>query len=120
MNPGHELPAIASPSAEAASYKTQERVEHAARIRTQRHRRPKCDLPSMFENHLVEGALPLTGDIDAESPRAGRGRFLPAEEPGTLVIRMVVRVRIDRGRTGLQPEARRTRRPCDSCPDSKG
>ncbi len=70
VNPRHELPAVAGAAAEAAACQPEERVEHASRVRTQGHRRPKRHLPSAVGHGFVERALPRTCDVDAESPGA--------------------------------------------------
>ena len=44
VNPRHELPAVAGAAAEAVARQAEERVEHASRVRTQRHRRPQRNL----------------------------------------------------------------------------
>ena len=95
----------------------EERVEHASGIRTQRHRRSKGDLPGSIRRGLLEGLLPRPRDVDAESPRVGRVRFLAAKNAGVLVVRTIVSMCVNRGRARLQPHARRTRRPRDRLSD---
>src|SRR5262249_60463587 len=44
----------------------------------------------------------------------------PAHEPGGLVIRRIVAVRVGRGRARLQPRSRRPSRPRDRLADHRG
>ena len=110
VNPRHELPAVTGAAAEAVACQPEERVEHASSVRTQRHRRPKRNLPSSIGNGFLEGALPRACDVDAESPGVWCARFVAAENARVLVVRAVVSMRVDRGGARLQPHAWRARR----------
>src|SRR5690242_15442083 len=107
MNPRHELPSITGTAAKTAACQPEERVKHASRVPTQGHRGPKCNLPGSIGNRVFEGALPRPCNVNAESPGIRRARFVAAEPARMLVVRLVISMRIDRGRARLQPHTRR-------------
>src|SRR4029077_15924225 len=86
VDPRHELAAVTGPAAKAMARQREERVEYAARIRTQRHGRSKGNLPGSIGRGLLEGLFPRPRDVDAESPRAWGVRFAAAKNAGVLVV----------------------------------
>src|SRR5262245_23702124 len=96
VNPRHELPSVTGTAAEAMTDQAEERVEHAARIRTQRHCRPKRNFPRSIDNGLFEGTLPRPRDDDAKSPGVWCPWFAATENTCVLVVGTVEPMRIDR------------------------
>src|SRR5688572_2186247 len=101
VDPGHELAAVPGAAAKAATYQSDQRVEHSTRIRAQRHRRPERHLSRSRRNGFIERLFPCPCDVDAEPPSTRRGGFRPAEPTGRFIVRLIVSMRINRCGTGL-------------------
>src|SRR5262249_30469288 len=120
VDPRHELAAVAEAAAETAADQADERIEHTARIGAQGHRGAQRDLSRALGDRLRERLLPRQRDVDAEPPRARRGCLTTAEDTGSLVVRRVVAVRVNRRGARLEPDARRLSRARDRLGDDAG
>ena len=80
VHPRHELTAVTGPATQPATGETHQRIEDAASIRTERHRRAKQNLPRGWRGGFLEGLLPGAGHVDAELPGIGHILFVTAED----------------------------------------
>ena len=120
VNPRHELPAVTGTAAEAVACQAEERVEHASSVRTQRHRRPKRNLPSS-DRSTASSKARSHARATSMLNRQELGAFgsLAAENARVLVVRTVVSMRIDRGGARLQPHAWRRAAVAIACPTTR-
>src|SRR5262245_20014109 len=116
MYPGDILPAVSGASPETAFHHRKKRIEHAATVRTQGHRRAHKDFACVGRGGLVEFTFPCGRHINAETPSVGGVRLRTAQEAGRFVIGRIVAMSVYGRRAGLKPYAGRAGRPSDRVP----
>ena len=107
VHPRDVLLAIPRPSAQSVAYETEQRVERSATIGTHDDRGTEFHFSGQRRVGFVKSALPRLGNTDAEAPRFRNVWLISADDSAAFVVGGVESMRVNRGRTRLQPHPRR-------------